>query len=145
MTSYNLQYNICITPRQPPLFVYTVYPLDSYTAFLLTTCFEQFYGIPCACVDSGRALLLHRKRPAYDKPERAATKSRRREHTKTMAYGDPSDFGWCNLVVKFLLFVTNVIVWVSYAAYSSRPSESTAFPLLTSCWAWPSSVQESTC
>ena len=32
-----------------------------------------------------------------------------------MAYGDPNDFGWCNLVVKFLLFVTNVIVWVSSA------------------------------
>ena len=29
-----------------------------------------------------------------------------------MAYGDPNDFGWCNLVVKFLLFVTNVVVWV---------------------------------
>ena len=29
-----------------------------------------------------------------------------------MAYGDPNDFGWCNLVVKFLLFVTNIIVWV---------------------------------
>lgn len=30
-----------------------------------------------------------------------------------MAYGDPNDFGWWNLVVKFLLFVTNIIVWVS--------------------------------
>lgn len=29
-----------------------------------------------------------------------------------MAYGDPDDFGWCNLVVKFLLFLTNVIVWL---------------------------------
>ncbi|CAI8006342.1 Tetraspanin-15 [Geodia barretti] len=29
-----------------------------------------------------------------------------------MAYGDPNDFGWCNLVVKFLLFVTNVVVWL---------------------------------
>lgn len=29
-----------------------------------------------------------------------------------MAYGDPNDFGWWNLVVKFLLFVTNIIVWL---------------------------------
>jgi hypothetical protein len=29
-----------------------------------------------------------------------------------MAYGDPNDFGWCNIAVKFLLFVTNFIVWL---------------------------------
>ena len=35
-----------------------------------------------------------------------------------MAYGDPNDFGWCNIAVKFLLFVTNFIVWVSFDVHS---------------------------
>ena len=34
-----------------------------------------------------------------------------------MAYGDSNDFGWCNLVVKFLLFITNVIVWVRFCVF----------------------------
>jgi len=30
-----------------------------------------------------------------------------------MAYGDENDLGWCNIIVKFLLFLTNLIIWVS--------------------------------
>lgn len=30
-----------------------------------------------------------------------------------MAYGDQNDFGWCNIIVKFLLFLCNFIIWVS--------------------------------
>ena len=30
-----------------------------------------------------------------------------------MAYGEENDFGWSNIVVKFLLFGTNMVVWVS--------------------------------
>ena len=47
------------------------------------------------------------------KSARACPPHRSEERAAVMAYGDPNDFGWCNLVVKFLLFVTNVIVWVS--------------------------------
>lgn len=30
-----------------------------------------------------------------------------------MAYGDENDFGWCNLFIKFALFVMNFLLWVS--------------------------------
>ena len=30
-----------------------------------------------------------------------------------MAYGDDNDFGWCNLLIKFALFVMNMILLVS--------------------------------
>ena len=52
-----------------------------------------------------------------------------------MAYGDPNDFGWCNLVVKFLLFVTNVIVWVSSSYCCNlilHTARALAIPLLSS-------------
>lgn len=29
-----------------------------------------------------------------------------------MAYGDENDFGWCNLFIKFALFVMNFLVWL---------------------------------
>ena len=30
-----------------------------------------------------------------------------------MAAEQEEGFGWCNLIIKFLLFLTNIIVWVS--------------------------------
>ncbi len=29
-----------------------------------------------------------------------------------MAYGEESDFGWGNIIIKFLLFLCNAAVWV---------------------------------
>ena len=36
-----------------------------------------------------------------------------------MAYGDENDFGWCNLFIKFALFVMNFLVWVNHYMYST--------------------------
>ena len=36
-----------------------------------------------------------------------------------MAYGDENDFGWCNLFIKFALFVMNFLVWVNHYMFST--------------------------
>ena len=54
-----------ITPRQPWLLVHIVFFLHRIlTTCLLRTIFRRFYGIPCACVDSGSQ--APRKRPGYE-------------------------------------------------------------------------------
>ena len=49
-----------------------------------------------------------------------------------MGAGEDRDFGWCNVIIKFLLFLTNIIIWVSTShVFTSRIPPLHVQPVIT--------------
>ena len=50
-----------------------------------------------------------------------------------MGNGEEGGFGWCNVFIKFLLFLTNVVIWVSPALKHLQLTPLNLYELIEVC------------